>query len=199
MTGNRSRNHLAQLGDNELLRLAGREDYDAFTELYSRFERVAYGLAVRVVRDTQHAEDAVVESFVTVWRSAGSFDHRRGSAKSWILTIVHRRAVDVVRREAKLRRPVESSPEFEAGADEAAALREERVAVQRALRCLPDRERELIELAYYGGYTQSELAGRLGISLGTVKSRMFTGLARLRELMTEGSSELATEFEPATA
>lgn len=194
-----SRNHLAQLGDDELLRLSGRGDFDAFTELYSRFERIAYGLALRVVRDSHHAEDAVVESFVTVWRSAASFEPGRGSAKSWILTIVHRRAVDVIRREEKRRRPVEISYEFEAGADEAAALREQRVAVQRALRHLPDRERELIELAYYGGYTQSELAGQLGISLGTVKSRMFAGLARLREFLTETSSELAAELEPATA
>ncbi len=194
-----SPSHLAQLDDDDLLRLSGKGDYDAFTELYSRFERVAYGLALRVVRDRHHAEDAVVESFVTVWRSAASFEPGRGSAKSWILTIVHRRAVDVIRREAKLPRPVETSDEFEAGADEAAALREQRVEVQRALRRLPDRERELIELAYYGGYTQSQLAGQLGISLGTVKSRMFAGLARLREFMTETPSELAADIEPGTA
>ncbi len=194
-----SRNHLAQLGDDDLLRLAGRGDYDAFTELYSRFERVAYGLALRVVRDRHHAEDAVVESFVAVWRFAASFEPGRGSAKSWILTIVHRRAVDVIRREEKRRRPVETSHEFEAGADEAAALREQRVEVQSALRRLPGRERELIELAYYGGYTQSELAGQLGISLGTVKSRMFAGLARLREFLTETPSELTAELELGTA
>lgn len=193
MAGNLHR--LAQQGDDDLLRLSGRGDYDAFTELYSRFERVAYGLAVRVVRDRQLAEDAVVESFITVWRSAASFDPGRGSAKSWILTIVHRRAVDVIRREEQRRRPVETSYEFEPGADEVAALREQRVEVQRALRRLPDRERELIELAYYGGYTQSQLAGQLGLSLGTVKSRMCAGLGRLREFLSEAPAEL----EPATA
>jgi len=189
----------SELGDDDLLRLSGQGDYDAFTELYSRFERVAYGLALRIVRDRQHAEDAVVESFVAVWRSAASFEPARGSAKSWILTIVHRRAVDVIRREEKARRPVETSYEFEAGADETAALREQRVEVQRALLRLPERERELIELAYYGGYTQSELAGQLGISLGTVKSRMFTGLARLRSFLTETPSEAALDLETALA
>ena len=197
MTDNRI--HLAELADDELVRLSGRGDYDAFAELYGRYEQVAYGLALRVIRDTHHAEDAVVEGFVAVWRSAASFNPGRGSARSWILTIVHRRAVDVIRREEKLRRPVETSYEFETGADETAMLREQRLEVQRALRRLPDRERELIELAYYGGFTQSELARQLGLSLGTVKSRMFAGLARLRSLLTETAAELAPELDQAIA
>ena len=106
----------------------------------------------------------------------------RARAATWIFTLVHRRAVDLVRREQRRRaEPLENAP-APAGdaADEAAWLRLERERVQTALRQLPDREREAIELAYYGGFTQSELAERLGEPLGTIKSRMFTGLARLR-------------------
>ena len=177
------------LDDAALLRLVAGGDYPAYTELYSRYERVAFGLALRVIGDRQLAEDGVVEALVTVWRGAGRFDARRGSARAWILTIVHRRAVDVVRRENRERTSqLAAVPDrHEPGAHETAERRAERTRVQDALRLLPDRERELLELAYYAGYTQSELATALGISLGTVKSRMFAGLARMRELLTQSS------------
>jgi RNA polymerase sigma factor (sigma-70 family) len=182
------RRDLAHLSDEALVALVARGDEGALAELYDRFGRVAYGLAVRVVRDQALAEDAVQEAFLVVWRTAGRFVAERASASTWILMLVHRRAVDVVRREqARRPEPIEAVPPAAADAtEEEAWLRLRRTRVQEALRRLPDQQREALELAYYGGFTQSELADRLGEPLGTIKSRMFAGLARLRDLLAEG-------------
>lgn len=184
----RLRRDLAHLSDEALVALVARSDETALAELYDRVGPSAYGLAYRVLRDQALAEDAVQEAFLGLWRSAGSFVPERAKASTWILTLVHRRAVDVVRREERRRtETLESAPEpAEGAADEAVWLRLERERVQGALAQLPDNQREAIELAYYGGFTQSELADRLGEPLGTIKSRMFSGLARLRELLDEG-------------
>ena len=175
----------AHLSDEALVALAARGEEVALAELYDRFGRVAYGLALRILRDAALAEDAVQEAFVAVWRSAGRFVPGRAKASTWILTLVHRRAVDLVRREERRRTdPLESAPEpTGAAADEQAGLRQQREVVRDALRQLPPDQREALELAYYGGYTQSELAERLGVPLGTIKSRMFAGLTRLRDLV----------------
>jgi RNA polymerase sigma-70 factor (ECF subfamily) len=182
---------LAHLSDEALVALLARGDEGALAELYDRFGAVAFGLALRVVRDAALAEDAVQEAFLTVWRTASRFVAERGKARTWILTLVHRRAVDVVRREQTRRTdPLKEQPESGGRtAEEEAWLRLERARVQEALKRLPDQQREAIELAYYGGFTQSELADRLGEPLGTVKSRMFTGLSRLRELLEETGHE----------
>jgi RNA polymerase sigma factor (sigma-70 family) len=185
--GTGSDRELAHLSDEALIALLARGDDGALAELYDRFGAVAYGLAVRIVRDAALAEDVVQEAFLTVWRTASRFVAERAKARTWILTLVHRRAVDLVRREQSRRaEALQAHPEA-AGrtADEEAWLRLERARVQEALKRLPDQQREAIELAYYGGFTQSELADRLGEPLGTVKSRMFTGLSRLRELLEE--------------
>jgi RNA polymerase sigma factor (sigma-70 family) len=184
---------LAHLSDEAVVALAARSDETALAELYDRFGRVAYGLAYRVLRDAALAEDAVQEAFLDVWRGANRFVPERARAASWILTFVHRRAVDVVRREQRRRSEPLEAAEIPTGdaADDAAWLRFERERVQAALKQLPDMQREAIELAYYGGFTQSELAERLGEPLGTNKSRMFTGLARLRELL-EGDAWAST-------
>jgi RNA polymerase sigma factor (sigma-70 family) len=191
---------LAHLSDEALVALVARGDEHALAELYDRFGRVAYGLALRIVRDPALAEDAVQEGFLTVWRSATRFVAERARARTWILTLVHRRAVDMVRREQPRRaEPLEAAPQ-PTGEDteEQAWLRLQRTRVQEALRRLPDQQREALELAYYGGFTQSELADRLGEPLGTIKSRMFAGLGRLRELLAENGLEgerwNATEF-----
>ena len=178
---------LAHLSDEALVALAARSEQLALAELYDRYGRPAYGLALRVLRDEALAEDAVQEAFLALWRTAPRFMPERGTASTWILTLVHRRAVDLVRREERRRaEPLESAAEpAVGGADDDAWLRLERGRVQDALHRLPDREREALELAYYGGFTQSELAQRLGEPLGTIKSRMFTGLARLRDLLAE--------------
>jgi len=180
---------LAHLSDEALVALVARSDESALAELYDRVGGTAYGLAFRVLRDEALAEDAVQEAFLGLWRNAGSFIPERAKASTWILTLVHRRAVDLVRREQRRRtESIEDAPEPAVGsAEEAAWLRLDRERVQGALAQLPDQQREAIELAYYGGYTQSELAERLGQPLGTIKSRMFSGLARLRELLDEGT------------
>ena len=179
--------HLTHLSDEALVALLERGQEDALAELYDRYGQVAYSLAYRMLRNETLAEDAVQEAFFTVWSNAGRFVPERGKASTWLLTIVHRRAVDLVRREERRRtEPFEVGAEAasaEASAADAAWLRLQRERVQDALRRLPDEQREALELAYYGGFTQSELAERLGQPLGTIKSRMFAGLARLRELL----------------
>jgi len=173
--------------------LAARSEQSALAELYDRYGRTAYGLALRVVRDPALAEDVVQEAFLAVWRSAPTFVPERGKASTWILTLVHRRAVDVVRREQRRRADsLERAPEpVSEGVVEDAWLRLQRERVQAALRRLPDAQREALELAYYGGFSQSELAERLGQPLGTIKSRMFAGLSRMRELLGDPGTEMS--------
>jgi RNA polymerase sigma-70 factor (ECF subfamily) len=181
----------SHLSDEALIALAARGDEEALGALYDRYDRAAYGLAVRILRDRALAEDAVQEAFLAVWRSAGAFSAERAKPSTWILTLVHRRAVDLVRREERRRAdPIDDLPHAAGEAtDEEADLRSRRRVVQEALRRLPDEQREALELAYYGGFSQSELAERLGQPLGTIKSRMFTGLARLRDLLAEAGVE----------
>ena len=178
---------LAHLSDEAVIALIARSDEQALAELYRRFGRLAYGLAFRILRDDALAQDAVQEAFLGVWRAAGRFTAERAKPSTWLLTLVHRRAVDLVRREER-RRTEPLHPETEpAGAEAAdeAELATRRQTIREALRQLPAEQREAIELAYYGGFTQSELAERLGQPLGTIKSRMFTGLARLRDELGE--------------
>lgn len=189
---------LAHLSDEALVALAARSEQAALAELYDRYGRPAYGLALRILRDEALAEDAVQDAFLAIWRTAPRFVPEKGKASTWILTLVHRRAVDVVRREQRRRsEPLESTREPGGGsADEEVWLRLQRERVQDALRKLPDQQREALELAYYGGFTQSELAERLGQPLGTIKSRMFIGLTRLRELL--GDTTMETAWTPTT-
>jgi RNA polymerase sigma-70 factor (ECF subfamily) len=194
------RRDLAHLSDEAVVSLVARSDDVALAELYDRHGRSAYGLAFRILRDETLAEDAVQEAFLAVWRGASRFLPERAKASTWILTLVHRRAVDLVRREE--RRRADPLPETGLGATEGSAadaawLHLERRRVQAALARLPDPQREAIELAYYGGFTQSELAERLGEPLGTIKSRMFSGLASLRELL-EGPFEEERWTRPST-
>jgi RNA polymerase sigma-70 factor, ECF subfamily len=184
---------LAHMSDEALVALAARSEQSALAELYDRYGRTAYGLALRVLRDQSLAEDAVQEAFLTIWRTASRFVPERGKASTWILTLVHRRAVDTVRREQRRRADsleLADEPSVE-GVEEDAWLRLQRERVQAALRHLPDTQREALELAYYGGFSQSELAERLGQPLGTIKSRMFTGLSRLREQLGEPGTEIS--------
>jgi RNA polymerase sigma-70 factor (ECF subfamily) len=181
-----SARELAHMSDAALLALIARSDDGALAELYSRLGRLAYGLAYRILRDDALAQDAVQEAFLAVWRSAGRFAAERSKPSTWVLTLVHRRAVDLVRREERRRaEPLGAEAEAaDATVDDAEHLARRQV-VRDALRQLPPEQREALELAYYGGYTQSDLAERLGQPLGTIKSRMFAGLSRLRDLLGE--------------
>jgi len=185
------RKHLAHLSEEALVALVARGDEAALAELYDRVGGIAYGIAFRVLRDERLAEDAVQEGFLAVWRSAAAYRAERAAARTWIVTLVHRRAVDLVRREERRRAdplelvPRQEPPDPAGSAEDEAWLGFERERVQDALRLLPDAQREAIELSYYGGFSQSELAERLGLPLGTIKSRMFAGLARLREVLDE--------------
>jgi RNA polymerase sigma factor (sigma-70 family) len=188
---------LASLSDEALLAIVATPDGSlALAELYDRYGKIAYGLAYRVLRDSALAEDAVQEAFITVWRTAATYISERGKPRTWLLTLVHRRAVDLVRREQRRRVPSiadEPIPATPAAEDEA-TLRDRRRAVQAALTQLPTDQREALELAYYGGLTQTELAEQLGVPLGTVKSRMFAGLRRLGDLLREAGLEAEPEL-----
>ncbi len=177
----------ASRDDAELLEACAGGDERALGSLYDRYGRRAYGLALRVLRDPGLAEDAVQDAFLAVWRRAATYDPARGTASTWILTLVHRRAVDLVRREQRV---TTLPPELEAplvpfdGIAEDVVLRSE---VQAALRLLSTAEREVIDLAYWVGLTQSQIATALGIPPGTVKSRTFSALTKLRDVLREGS------------
>ena len=180
---------LALLSDEAILALVSRGDEAALGVLYDRFGKAAHRLAWRIVRDERLAEDAVQDAFLAVWRTAASFRPDRAKASTWILTLVHRRAVDLVRREERRRAdPLDDAfdPAGDGRTDDEAATREERRRVQAALAQLAPDQREALELAYYGGLSQSEIAERLGVPLGTIKSRMFSGLSKLRDLLGDG-------------
>jgi RNA polymerase sigma-70 factor (ECF subfamily) len=164
------------LSDEALAALLVRGDEGALAVLYDRYGRVAYTLARRVVRDAALAEDVVQEAFLALWRAPRSYRPELASVRSYLLMIVHRRAVDIVRREERRRaEPIDRDEDAPGGPDstvDAAWSGFEAGRVREALDHLTDEQRELVVLAYYEGFTQSELAARLGLPLGTVKSRM---------------------------
>lgn len=177
------------LGD--LLRMAARGDQAAFATLYDATAPRVVGLAIRVVRDPAQAEEVAQEAFLEIWRTAGRFDPARGSALGWMLTIVHRRAVDRVRAaEAATRRDTtyhlqNQTIEHDVTAEAAQASMEAR-RVRGALQSLTPVQREALELAYFGGYTHTEVAGMLDLPVGTAKTRIRDGLIRLRDTMGVG-------------
>lgn len=169
--------------DLELIGLVASSDTSALGHLYDRHRTAAFGLAIRVTRDRALAEDVVHDAFLGVWRNAHSFRAGRGSVRTWILAIVHHRGVDVVRK----RRPVEEIPlaALPAGLVTPDIWREvsahlDRDTVRDALRALGPDQREAIELAYFAGLTQAEIASRTGTPLGTAKSRVRLGLLAMR-------------------
>ncbi len=157
-------------------------DECALAELYEAHGAVALGVARRVTRDESLAEDAVQEAFLDLWRNSSSYDPARATIRSWLCVLVHRRAVDIVRREAR-RRAMDELPTVEPGsytAEELVVLRYDRRRVQAALGELPQQQREVLELAYWGGLSQSQLATRFDVPIGTIKSRTFAALAALQ-------------------
>jgi RNA polymerase sigma-70 factor (ECF subfamily) len=174
-----------------LLQGSARGDETAFAQLYDVVAPRAYGLARRVVRDPSQAEEVTQEAFLEVWRTASRFDPDRGSAVSWILTLVHRRAVDRVRSaEASTRRDAtyehaNRAVEHDSTAEAAEASLEAR-RVRQALGSLTEVQREALELAYFKGYTHTEVATLLDLPVGTAKTRIRDGLIRLRDTMGVG-------------
>jgi RNA polymerase sigma-70 factor (ECF subfamily) len=184
---------LEEARDRDLLRRIGSADEEAFRELFRRYSPNALALARRVVRQPFIAEEIVQEAFLAAWRNAEGYREGRGSVRSWLMTMVHHRAVDAVRREESQRRRAEDAQASGALAVEDPAdavvaqlgLPEERRAVRAALADLPAEQRQVIELMYFDGLSQSKVSERLRLPLGTVKSRTLLGMRRLRSALIE--------------
>lgn len=180
------------VSDAELVQRVSGGDHDAFAALYDRYCRQSYSLARRICVEPTIAEEAVQEAFLGLWRNPGGYDVKRASFGTWLLTMVHHRAVDAVRRESSRRKHTvpqlgeidENRLGAEPAADDKALALVVADKVRDALRALTHDQREVVALSYYGGYTQLELSAMIGIPLGTVKSRMFAGMRRLREILT---------------
>lgn len=169
--------------DAELLvRVAGR-DREAFELLYHRYVRSIFGLALRRLRDRQRAEDAVQETFASVWRSAGSYRPERGAAAPWLYAVARNAIVDRLRVRAEPPGELPDTPSGDPGPADRAEASFVSWRVHRALEELPEKEREVVELAYWSGLSQSEVAEYLHIPLGTVKTRTRSALARLADLL----------------
>jgi RNA polymerase sigma-70 factor (ECF subfamily) len=175
-----------------LVRISGGE-LAALEALYDRYKTMAYSIAYRITNDATLAEDVVQDAFLGAWRNAARYVEGRGSVKTWLLSIVHHRAIDAIRR----RRPTTELPEIDAGLPDALTLPDvwgevsanlDAASVREALVALSDVQREALELAYFGGLTQQEIAERTGTPLGTVKSRMRLGLLAMRRSLEVGSS-----------
>ena len=180
---------LRSLADEDLMQLMSRCDAQAFEVVYERHSGAAYSLAYRMCGTRPQAEDVVQEAFVSIWRSGARYDRTRGSVRSWILGIVHNRAIDGLRRSLvhdKRRASDEGIEErFEATerTEVEAARREEALAIQGVLAGLPPDQSRVIELAYFGGFTHSEIAEMLETPIGTIKGRMRLGLEKMRLLL----------------
>jgi RNA polymerase sigma-70 factor (ECF subfamily) len=188
--------HDSEVSDADLVRRVGDGDADALGLLYDRYGKPCFALARRITADRNFGEEVVQEVFLALWRDPSRFDPTRGGFASWLLAMTHHKAVDTVRREETLRRHrAESADQSEATAwspgdmrsvdDQVwSTLRAERV--RDALQELPEPQRKAIALAYFGGYTQREVAALTGAPLGTVKTRMLAGMRRLRSRLDSG-------------
>lgn len=176
--------------DDQVLSALAQRDLSALEELYERYSKVAYSLAYRIVGDRGMAEDVVQDAFLSVWRQAGTYRRERGAPRTWLLSIVHHRSIDRIRSSAapSTTIPYEDLPEDreELGSPSIWQQTWNNVRgdiVRRALARLPVEQKKSIELAYFSGYTQSEIAELMGVPLGTVKGRMRIGLQKLRSML----------------
>jgi RNA polymerase sigma-70 factor, ECF subfamily len=186
------KNALQRLADEDLMPLVAQKDPVAFEVFYDRHGGAAYSLAYRIVGDATSAEDVTQEAFLSIWRSRARYDPTRGSVRAWALGIVRNRAIDALRREGgrapRLDLDDEAALERREAPErtEAEALRRETARqVRGALGALPNEQSKVIELAYFGGFTHSEIARMLGMPIGTVKGRMRLGLEKMRARFAE--------------
>ena len=186
----RRRNRYLLLADEDLISLAGEGNDGAFAVLFDRHGRAAYSLAYRMMGERGAAEDLVQEAFLQVWRAAGSYKAERGSVRTWLLAIVHHRGIDQLRSIASRRRTldravgaasVENSTSQPSEAFAETWRNSQRAQIREALTVLPPEQLKVLELAYFSGYTHSEIANLLGLPLGTVKGRMRLGLKKIRD------------------
>ena len=177
--------------DLELHRKIAAGDREAFDELYRRYSGAAYGLALRVTAQDTIAQEVVQDAFLALWRAPEAYDPSRGAFRSFFLSLVHHRAVDAVRREQRLRNRTERASNLEPvrGEDvaedvvEGAYLAVRRKELRSALETLPPEQRQVLELAYFGGYTQVRIAEELQIPVGTVKTRTLAAMRKLRRAL----------------
>jgi len=190
------------LRDGELVELVAQKDAGALEALYERYGRPAYSLVRRILIEETLAQDVVQEVFLSLWRDARRFDAGRGTVATYLLSMTHHRAVDVVRREENLRRWRTSEEGLELEADPKVRVEDEvltserRAEVRSALQELPAAQREALLLADFGGYTQREVAALIGVPLGTVKTRMAAGLRKMKEALSDAGREEQQPWTP---
>jgi RNA polymerase sigma-70 factor (ECF subfamily) len=175
------------LSDEDLISLVNNDEPEALAALYDRHSRMAYSLAYRMMGERQATEDLVQDVFIKVWRSVGGYRVERGSVRTWILSIVHNRGVDLLRSRASRRRTQDKIEASAARSEPSEAFSEtwrntQGEKVREALNTLPQEQLKILKLAYFSGYTHLEIAGLLDLPLGTVKGRMRLGLQKLRGL-----------------
>lgn len=181
--------------DARLVQRMARGDKHAFAELYDRFSGPLYATAMRVLRDSTEAQDIVHDAFLTIWEKASTFDLSRGSAFSWAVTLVRNRAIDRVRsRQRRAELLAASAPSdlgytesTTGGADTSAASSDDARQVRAAVAALPAEQQRALELAFFGGLTQEQIAEKLQAPLGTVKARIRRGLLKLRDTLAHRS------------
>jgi RNA polymerase sigma-70 factor, ECF subfamily len=180
------------LADEDLMQLVRRGEARAFEVVYERHATAAFSLAYRIVGTRNGAEDVTQEAFLSIWRSGARYERARGSVRTWVLGIVHHRAIDYLRRafvHDRRRASDEGIEErFEAGerTEVEAARRDEARTIRAAMDTLPADQCQVIELAYFGGFTHTEIAEMLDAPVGTVKGRMRLGLKKMREQLASG-------------
>ena len=185
-------NDIRDLADEEVMQLVQDGNPRAFELLYDRHGGAAFSLSYRMVGNRVTAEDVTQEAFLSIWRSRLRYDQTRGSVRTWVLGIVHNRAVDALRRNVvhdrrqETMEGVEERHEARERTDVEVARREEARTIRTALDTLPDEQRKTIELAYFGGYSHSQIADLLSEPVGTVKGRMRLGLDKMRRQLAEG-------------
>ena len=186
-----------KLDDITLVALVARRDERALGALYDRYSRLAFSLAVRIVGDRALAEEITADSFISVWRASSSYSSERGRFVSWLMSVVRHRAIDELRRlnvrpegyAVELNEALQTTANPD-GLDDMLDVRRRQEVVRLVLANLPAAQREALELAYFGGFTQQEIAEKTGTPLGTVKTRMRLGLLKLREELQRFEDEL---------